>query len=65
MQHKINQDYTDGNTIHWRIVDNKTNSIVGKWGYYCGIDKMEGELGCALLARYRDQGYMTALLHYC
>lgn len=59
MQAKINQDYRDGNSIHWGIVDNATHKIVGTCGYYRGLDKAEGELGCVLLSKYYGQGYMT------
>ncbi len=62
MQEKINLDYINGNSIHWGIVDNKTNSIVGTCGYYRGLDKGEGELGCVLLSKYRGKGYMSAAL---
>lgn len=33
IQAKINKDYNDGNSIHWGIVDNKTNKILGTCGY--------------------------------
>jgi len=59
MQSKINEDYTNGNSIHWGIADKLTNKIVGTCGYYRGLDKGEGELGCVLLPQYRGQGYMT------
>ncbi|KFE97009.1 GNAT family N-acetyltransferase [Chryseobacterium luteum] len=59
MQAKINQDYLDGNSIHWGIADNQTHKIVGTCGYYRGLDKGEGELGCVLLPQYYGKGYMT------
>lgn len=59
MQDKINQDYFDGNSIHWGIVENETNKIVGTCGYYRGLDKGTGELGCVLLPQYQGQGFMT------
>ena len=59
MQAKINADYIEGNSIHWGIVDKLSNRIVGTCGYYRGLDKGEGELGCVLLPKYRGQGYMT------
>ncbi len=59
MQAKINVDYNNGNSIHWCIADKLTNKIVGTCGYYRGLDKGEGELGCVLLPQYRGQGYMT------
>lgn len=59
MQEKINEDYTNGNSIHWGIVDKLTNKIVGTCGYYRGLDKGEGELGCVLLPHHQGKGYMT------
>lgn len=59
MQTKINADYNNGNSIHWGIVDKLTNKIVGTCGYYRGLDKGQGELGCILLPQYRGKGYMT------
>ena len=59
MQDKINADYNNGNAIHWGVVDKLTNKIVGTCGYYRGLDKGEGELGCVLLPQYRGKGYMT------
>ena len=62
MNLKINKDYEDGNSIHWGIVDNQTNKIVGTCGYYRGLDKGEGELGCVLLPQYRGHGFMTSAM---
>ncbi|MCK0190440.1 GNAT family N-acetyltransferase [Arenibacter sp. F20364] len=62
MNSKINKDYEDGNSIHWGIFDNRTNKIVGTCGYYRGLDKGEGELGCVLLPHYRGQGFMTSAM---
>ncbi len=62
MQAKINKDYLDGNSIHWGIADKSTNKIVGTCGYYRGLDKGEGELGCVLLPQHRGQGFMTPAL---
>lgn len=59
MQARIDRDYLDGNSIHWGIVDNVTHQIVGTCGYYRGLNKGEGELGCVLLPQYYGQGYMT------
>jgi ribosomal-protein-alanine N-acetyltransferase len=61
-QAKINKDYFEGNSIHWGIADKLTNKIVGTCGYYRGLNKGEGELGCVLLPQYRGQGYMTAAM---
>ena len=62
MQAKINEDYLNGNSIHWGIADKLTNKIVGTCGYYRGLDKGEGELGCVLLPQYRGQGYMISAM---
>lgn len=62
MQAKINMDYFAGNSIHWGVTDNVTNLIVGSCGYYRGLDKGEGELGCVLLPKYRGKGFMTSAL---
>jgi ribosomal-protein-alanine N-acetyltransferase len=62
MQTKINKDYKDGNSIHWGIADKLTNKIDGTCGYYRGLDKGEGELGCILLPEFRGQGYMISAM---
>ncbi len=59
MQAKIDEDYNKGNSIHWGIADKLTNKIVGTCGYYRGLNKGEGELGCILLPQFHGQGYMT------
>lgn len=59
MQAKINKDYDEENSIHWGIEEFSTNKIVGTCGYYRGLDKSEGELGCVLLPQFRRQGFMT------
>ncbi|MBW3518600.1 GNAT family N-acetyltransferase [Flavobacterium sp. NKUCC04_CG] len=62
MQHKINEDYLNGNSIHWGIFDNITNKIVGTCGYYRGFTAGAGELGCVLVPQYYGNGYMTAAM---
>jgi len=62
MNEKINADYENGNSIHWAIVDNHSNNVVGTCGYYRGFDNGRGELGCVLLPEFRGQGFMTAAL---
>ena len=59
MQDKINQDYLNGNSIHWGITDKTTNNIVGTCGYYRGFDTGAGEIGCVLLPQFRGKGFMT------
>jgi [ribosomal protein S5]-alanine N-acetyltransferase len=62
MQAKITKDYFEGHSIHWSIADPVTDMIVGTCGYYRGLDKGEGELGCVLLPQYREQGIMAPAL---
>lgn len=59
MQARINTDYLEVNSIHWGIADKVSGKIVGTCGFYRGLDKEEGELGCVLLPQYRKQGYMS------
>ena len=62
MQGKIDQDYQNGHSIHWGIVEKTSGRIVGTCGYYRGLDNGEGELGCVLLPQFRGQGFMTHAL---
>lgn len=62
MQAKIDLDYQAGNSIHWGIAHPESNLIIGTCGYYRGLDKGVGELGCILKAAYRGQGYMSKAL---
>lgn len=62
MQEKIEQNYADGDSVHWGIADRSTNEIVGTCGYYRGLDQGAGELGCVLRPQFRGQGYMTPAL---
>ena len=62
MLEKIDLNYQEGDSIHWGIADKITDKIVGTCGYYRGLDKGEGELGCVLLPAFRGQGFMTAAL---
>lgn len=59
MQEKINDDYRAGNSIHWGIIDNSKNSIVGTCRYYRGFNNKTGQLGCVLLKQFHGQGFMT------
>jgi len=59
---RINNDYLEGNSIHWGIVDTLTNSLVGTCGYYRGFENKNGELGFVLLAQYRGQGFMFSAM---
>ena len=58
MQHKINQDYLQGNSIHWGIVDAQSSELVGTCGYYRGFANYTGELGYVLKPSFEGRGYM-------
>lgn len=62
MQNKIQNDYEQGNSIHWGIIENLNKTIVGTCGYYRGFKKGEGELGCVLLPEFRGRGYMVSAM---
>ncbi|HZW63863.1 MAG TPA: GNAT family N-acetyltransferase [Flavobacteriaceae bacterium] len=62
MNQKINQDYNNGNSIHWTIVEKQSGKLVGTCGYYRGFKNGQGELGCILLPHYRGMGFMTAAM---
>lgn len=62
MQVKINQNYIEGNSIHWGIASRTTNKIMGTCGYYRGFETGTGELGCVLLPPFQGQGIMTEAL---
>lgn len=62
MQNKITLDYQNGSSIHWCIADKQTNEIIGTLGYYRGLDKGIGELGCVLKAEFRGRGFMTTAM---
>lgn len=62
MQERIEADYLNGASIHWGIVDSKTQEIVGTCGYYRGFENAIGELGCILRPQFQGKGYMKAAL---
>jgi ribosomal-protein-alanine N-acetyltransferase len=62
MQEKIDNDYLEGNSIHWGIFDNASGTIVGTCGFYRGFLNGAGELGCVLLPQFQGQGFMTAAM---
>jgi len=62
MQKKINQDYLQGNSIHWGIVDAQSSKLVGTCGYYRGFVNNTGELGYVLKPSFEGRGYMSNAL---
>ena len=62
MQRKINQDYLQGNSIHWGIVDAQSSKLVGTCGYYRGFINNTGELGYVLKPCFEGRGFMTHAL---
>ncbi len=59
MLQRIEQDYQNGETVHWGIADKNSNVIMGTCGYYRGFQDGAGELGCMLRPAFRGQGVMT------
>ncbi|GAB3857166.1 hypothetical protein GCM10028822_30430 [Hymenobacter terrigena] len=59
MQEKIKADYQRGSSIHWAIVSNATNEVVGTLGFYRGFTDGVGELGCVLKPAFRGRGLMA------
>ena len=62
MLNKINQDYLDGSSIHWGIVDAQSEKLVGTCGYYRGFANDIGELGYVLKPAFQGRGFMTRAL---
>lgn len=58
MLQRIEQDYLNGETVHWGIADKNSNVIMGTCGYYRGFQGAAGELGCILRPAFRGQGIM-------
>lgn len=59
MLQKINQDYENGNCIHWVISDFILHQTIGTCGFYRGFDNETGEIGYVLLPEFRGHGWMT------
>lgn len=62
MLNAINKNYADGDSIHWAIVNQENNKIVGTCGYYRGFENNQGELGCVPLPEHQGKGFMFAAL---
>ena len=62
MQKKISQDYLQGDSIHWGIIDAQSSKLVGTCGYYRGFANNIGELGYVLKPSFEGKGYMTNAL---
>jgi ribosomal-protein-alanine N-acetyltransferase len=58
MLQKINQDYLQGSSIHWGILDAQSSQLVGTCGYYRGFVNNTGELGYVLKPSFEGRGYM-------
>lgn len=59
MQNRIIDDYKDGLSIHWCIMDKATHEVMGTLGYYRGFENETGELGCVLKPSFRGKGIMS------
>ncbi|OUJ74538.1 GNAT family N-acetyltransferase [Hymenobacter crusticola] len=55
----IEQDYHNGQTIHWAVALANTNTLVGTCGFYRGFADAHGEIGYVLRSDYRSRGLMT------
>lgn len=62
MLERIDNDYRNGETVHWGIADPLSNTLLGTCGYYRGFSSDSGELGCVLLQDSRGKGIMTEAL---
>lgn len=62
MLERIQQDYLNGESIHWGIEEKISGKIVGTCGYYRGFKNTSGELGFVMLPQYRGKGYMAEAL---
>lgn len=59
MLQQIEQDYLNGESIHWGIEERSSGKLTGTCGFYRGFENASGELGGALLPEYRVKGHMT------
>lgn len=62
MNLKINTEYEGGNSVHWLIEDNQSQTIIGTCGFYRGFKNSSGELGCVLLPQFQGNGFMTSAM---
>jgi ribosomal-protein-alanine N-acetyltransferase len=62
MQNMIDQDYLEGNCIHWGIMGVQSSKLVGTCGYYRDFIDNTGELGYILKPSFVGRGYMTTAL---
>ncbi|GGH00270.1 GNAT family N-acetyltransferase [Mucilaginibacter phyllosphaerae] len=61
IQNRVDEEYLQGNSIHWGIAD-KYDNIIGVCGYYRGFEKNNGEIGFVLKETHRGQGIMLQAL---
>lgn len=62
MNDKINENYKEGDSIHWLILEKNTRQIAGTCGYYRGFSDNYGEIGCILLPEFQGKGIMQNAL---
>ncbi|MBN9297211.1 MAG: GNAT family N-acetyltransferase [Filimonas sp.] len=60
--HKIKEDYTKGDSIHWGIKDTRNGEVVGACGFYRGFNNETGELGYLLREPYHGKSIMANAL---
>lgn len=59
---RIEEDYKQGNSVHWGICLRGSDEVAGTCGFYRGYPANVGEIGYVLRAAYRGQGVMTKAL---
>ena len=59
---RIEQDYAQGDTVHWGICLQGVDEVVGTCGFYRGYPDNVGEIGYVLKEAYRGRGNMTKAL---
>ena len=56
---QIQADCRQGNTLHWAVVLQPENTLIGTCGFYRGFKNQTGEIGYVLREEWRGQGYMS------
>lgn len=62
MNDLINENYQNGESIHWLIFCKSSNQIAGTCGFYRSFSNNQAEIGCVLLPDYQGKGIMSEAL---
>lgn len=60
MLERIEEDVARGESVHWGVFLQGTDTCVGTCGFYRGFAEGTGEIGYVMRERFRGQGIMTA-----